>query len=126
MTDNSITDRMGCLINCQRCHSISTVILCMQYFSNQFRNTNYQAPEDINKFASNEFNWLEWIFVPKHFRMADKIKAYYHTYAVSIFGWKCIICNFEAQDQIGLENSWFANEKVVYTDQLDQSKWFFL
>ena len=65
------------------------------------------------------------MFVPKHFRMAEKNKAYYYAYAVSIFGWKCIICNFKAQDQIGLENSWLADEKVVYTDQLDQSKWVF-
>ena len=104
----------------------------MSYFLklSQFRNTNYQGQEaqnDKNKFGSNIINLIdrnECLFLNIS-EWTKKNKAYYHAYAVSIFGWKCIICNFEAQDQIGLENLWLADEKVVYIDQLDQSKWGF-
>ena len=47
-----------------------------------------------------------------------ELDAYHHAYALSIFDWKCLICNIEAKDQIGLENDWLGNEKVVYTDGL--------
>ena len=51
------------------------------------------------------------------------IDAFYHAYALSIFGWKCLICNIEAKDQVGIEMAWLGDEQVVYTDSIDGSKW---
>ena len=51
------------------------------------------------------------------------IDAFYQAYALSIFGWKCLICNNEAKDQIGIEMAWLGDEQVVYTDSIDGSKW---
>ena len=33
------------------------------------------------------------------------------------------MCNIEVKDQIGLEMAWLGDEKVVYTDGFDGSKW---
>ena len=33
------------------------------------------------------------------------------------------MCSIEAKDQIGLEMAWLGDEKVVYTDGIDGSKW---
>ena len=52
-----------------------------------------------------------------------KLDPYHHADALSCFGWKCLVCNIEAKDQIGLEMAWLGNEKVVYTDSIKGSKW---
>ena len=59
-----------------------------------------------------------------YFRMNKPVELdpYHHAYALSCFGWKCLVCNIEAKDQIGLEMAWLGDEKVVYTDGFDRSK----
>ena len=52
-----------------------------------------------------------------------ELDPYHHAYALSCFGWRCIVCSIEAKDQIGLEMAWLGDEKVVYTDGIDGSKW---
>ena len=62
-----------------------------------------------------------------HFRMNDskpvELDPYHHVYALSCFGWKCLVCSIEAKDQIGFEMAWLGDENVVYTDGIDGSKW---
>ena len=52
-----------------------------------------------------------------------ELDSYHHAYALSCFGWKCLVCSIEAKDQIGLEMARLGDEKVVYTDGIDGSKW---
>ena len=56
---------------------------------------------------------------------AVELDPYHHAYALSCFGWKCLVCSIEAKDQIGLEMVWLwlGDKKVVYTDSIDGSKW---
>ena len=58
------------------------------------------------------------------FRMSDQ-DAYLHAYAFNCLGWKCYIYNHEAKDQIGIEMQFLGDGHVVFTDQLDGSKWVF-
>ena len=52
-----------------------------------------------------------------------ELDPYHHACALSCFGWKCLVCGIEAKDQIGLKMAWPGDEKVVYTDRIDGSKW---
>ena len=51
--------------------------------------------------------------------------SYLDAYAASCLGWKCLICSKEAQDQIGIHMQFVGDEKVVFTDSIDDSKWVF-
>ena len=52
-------------------------------------------------------------------------EAYLHAYAASCFRWRCLICNKEAQDQLGIEEQFLGDGKVVFTDGIDGSKWVY-
>ena len=69
------------------------------------------------------FNWFVC-----YFRMTSKpieLDPYHHGYACACLGWKCYICNEEAKDQIGIEEQFLADDFVVFTDDIDRSKWVF-
>ena len=44
-------------------------------------------------------------------------------YAEDCLGWKCVICNVFAKDQIGIHMQELDGETSVFTDQFDGSKW---
>ena len=54
-----------------------------------------------------------------------ELDPYLHAYACDCFGWKCFICNQEAKDQIGIEDQFLGDGKVVLKDGFDDSKWVF-
>ena len=58
------------------------------------------------------------------FRMNNQ-DAYLQAYAVTCLGWKCFICNEEAKDQIGIQMQFLGDGQVVFTDEVDGSKWVF-
>ena len=62
------------------------------------------------------------------------IDAFYHAYALSIFGWKCLISALKQKIKLvlkwpdwgmnkGIEMAWLGDEQVVYTDNIDGSEW---
>ena len=54
-----------------------------------------------------------------------ELEPYHHAYACACRGWKCFICNGEANDQIGIQDQFLADYYVVFTDGIDGTKWVF-
>ena len=82
--------------------------------------TNKSVLEILTRLISDLLVW--------YLRMTSKpteLDPYHHAYACACFGWKCFICNGEANDQIGIQDQFLADYYVVFTDSIVGTKWVF-